>query len=216
MRSSCPKASFFTFIFPSPGNLACQGNGGDTACIGQHAASWRPGAWARICRLGAGHSLLTELGSKPAVGREGVSGLSSHGSQFPLQLFCDQRSRYSSVSRVRVRKIPGGMAPMVMAQGAHSSLKPVSLLPPTSLASLHCCSLPTCLVTPASSSFFVFPSMQCFPSLLPLLILTPKDREPALPASGRLPKLSQPNVPSSPYASWVESQQPPAPHLHVM
>lgn len=55
---------------------------------------------------------------------------------------------------------------MVMAQGAHSSFKPVSLLPPISLASLHCCSLPTCLghpclqfflcFFPACSAFFLF------------------------------------------------------------
>lgn len=70
---------------------------------------------------------------------------------------------------------------------------------------------------PASSSLFS-PSIQCFPScLLPLSILALQDGDSALPASEGLPKLSQPKLPLfSPYASWMESQQPPVQHLHVM
>lgn len=106
---------------------------------GEHADSWHPGAWARIwawhvsTAVQAGgwlNPLLVQLGSELAVGRKGLLGLYSHGSQFPLWLLHDQRSRHSSISGVWVRKTVGRMAPKIRVQGAHPSLRPAPFSPP--------------------------------------------------------------------------------------
>lgn len=119
-----------------------------------------------------------------------------------------------------VRKIPGvnSMAPPRMAQTAHPSLRPdstsVQFQPGQSLLPLSAC-LPGSSLPPAL--FFAFFRYAALAFFSFAFIHPHPVRLRFRPSCFRtLPKHAAKTPPFSPYASWVECQQPPAQHSHVM
>lgn len=109
-----------------------------------------------------------------------------------------------------VRTIPGGTAPKTMTRAAHPSLRPAPLSSPSRRPGSAALLWPPAGVIPPPALRFGLSSPHGLPpSPLPFSILTLQDRDLALPASERPPRLSQPERPLfSPYASWVEAGSP--------